>query len=334
MIPPKTKNFPLHVPSCTCIRLSQISQKSRLLNTQSLSLSFCTPPFPSSIHPHRRSLPSPARRRPPFHGRCSGGNSSPRCFRSIDDILPPVVVGGRRCWRVEHEAQGTPFPLIAFEQECARRRGRRLGVGTWSQPPLRGRSQSCSPGWSSKRGAVWWSSPCRRRTRHDRGAQQGPRVHGRRLHHASRHPAGLTHPRRCRALGHACRRLGLQCGPHQGDLRHGAPDRGPRPEDRAAAPRHDPRGQPVPRELPVAALRPGGRLLVARHVHHPNEKFRENVAAWTCFHDRKDAFKGLLWRVLKLNEEVHVSRRNKQVPSSAAAPHVTGIITVVVHCSP
>ncbi|KAL6878408.1 hypothetical protein ACP4OV_012578 [Aristida adscensionis] len=34
-----------------------------------------------------------------------------------------------------------------------------------------------------------------------------------------------------------------------------------------------------------------------------NEKFRENVAAWTCFHDRKDAFKGFLWRVLKLKEE-------------------------------
>ncbi|KAL5203408.1 hypothetical protein ABZP36_014360 [Zizania latifolia] len=34
-----------------------------------------------------------------------------------------------------------------------------------------------------------------------------------------------------------------------------------------------------------------------------NEKFRENVAAWTCFHDRKDAFDGFLWRVLKLKEE-------------------------------
>ncbi|WVZ57136.1 hypothetical protein U9M48_007563 [Paspalum notatum var. saurae] len=34
-----------------------------------------------------------------------------------------------------------------------------------------------------------------------------------------------------------------------------------------------------------------------------NEKFRENVAAWTCFHDRKEAFKGFLWRVLKLKEE-------------------------------
>ncbi|CAN6300708.1 unnamed protein product [Urochloa humidicola] len=34
-----------------------------------------------------------------------------------------------------------------------------------------------------------------------------------------------------------------------------------------------------------------------------NEKFRENVAAWTCFHDRKDAFKGFLWRVLKLKDE-------------------------------
>ncbi|KAG8043156.1 hypothetical protein GUJ93_ZPchr0922g6512, partial [Zizania palustris] len=34
-----------------------------------------------------------------------------------------------------------------------------------------------------------------------------------------------------------------------------------------------------------------------------NEKFRENVAAWTCFHDRKDAFSGFLWRVIKLKEE-------------------------------
>ncbi|KAM5551931.1 hypothetical protein ABKV19_026678 [Rosa sericea] len=31
-----------------------------------------------------------------------------------------------------------------------------------------------------------------------------------------------------------------------------------------------------------------------------NEKFRENVAAWVCFHDRKDAFKGFLGRVLRL----------------------------------
>ncbi|XP_040367059.1 RNA helicase aquarius-like isoform X5 [Rosa chinensis] len=31
-----------------------------------------------------------------------------------------------------------------------------------------------------------------------------------------------------------------------------------------------------------------------------NENFRENVAAWVCFHDRKDAFKGFLGRVLRL----------------------------------
>ncbi|XP_040367051.1 RNA helicase aquarius-like isoform X2 [Rosa chinensis] len=29
-------------------------------------------------------------------------------------------------------------------------------------------------------------------------------------------------------------------------------------------------------------------------------RFRENVAAWVCFHDRKDAFKGFLGRVLRL----------------------------------
>ncbi|KAK3422889.1 hypothetical protein EUGRSUZ_G03254 [Eucalyptus grandis] len=33
-----------------------------------------------------------------------------------------------------------------------------------------------------------------------------------------------------------------------------------------------------------------------------NEKFRENVAAWTCFYDRKDQFKGFLDRVLRLKE--------------------------------
>ncbi|OAY64326.1 Intron-binding protein aquarius [Ananas comosus] len=34
-----------------------------------------------------------------------------------------------------------------------------------------------------------------------------------------------------------------------------------------------------------------------------NEKFRENVAAWICFYDRKEAFKGFLLRVLRLREE-------------------------------
>ncbi|XP_072992424.1 uncharacterized protein [Typha latifolia] len=34
-----------------------------------------------------------------------------------------------------------------------------------------------------------------------------------------------------------------------------------------------------------------------------NEKFRENVVAWTCFYQRKEAFKGFLWRVLRLKEE-------------------------------
>ncbi|XP_077214352.1 P-loop containing nucleoside triphosphate hydrolases superfamily protein [Tasmannia lanceolata] len=33
-----------------------------------------------------------------------------------------------------------------------------------------------------------------------------------------------------------------------------------------------------------------------------NEKFRENVAAWICFYDRKDAFKGFLGRVLRMKE--------------------------------
>ncbi|XP_058096767.1 uncharacterized protein LOC131242257 [Magnolia sinica] len=34
-----------------------------------------------------------------------------------------------------------------------------------------------------------------------------------------------------------------------------------------------------------------------------NEKFRENVAAWICFYDRKDVFKGFLGRVLRLKEQ-------------------------------
>jgi intron-binding protein aquarius len=33
-----------------------------------------------------------------------------------------------------------------------------------------------------------------------------------------------------------------------------------------------------------------------------NLQFRENVAAWVCFYDRKDIFKGFLERVLRLKE--------------------------------
>ena len=33
-------------------------------------------------------------------------------------------------------------------------------------------------------------------------------------------------------------------------------------------------------------------------------QFRENVAAWACFYDRKDVFKGFLERVLRLKEVV------------------------------
>ncbi|QCD89340.1 RNA helicase aquarius [Vigna unguiculata] len=42
-----------------------------------------------------------------------------------------------------------------------------------------------------------------------------------------------------------------------------------------------------------------------------NEKFRENVAAWTCFHQRKDAFKGFLERVLRLKEGRELSIAEK-----------------------
>ncbi|KAI5406789.1 hypothetical protein KIW84_053168 [Lathyrus oleraceus] len=33
-----------------------------------------------------------------------------------------------------------------------------------------------------------------------------------------------------------------------------------------------------------------------------NEKFRENVVAWVCFHDRKDVFKEFIERVVRLKE--------------------------------
>ncbi|KHM99081.1 Intron-binding protein aquarius [Glycine soja] len=42
-----------------------------------------------------------------------------------------------------------------------------------------------------------------------------------------------------------------------------------------------------------------------------NEKFRENVAAWTCFHERKDAFKGFLESVLRLKEGRELSIAEK-----------------------
>ncbi|XP_019455598.1 PREDICTED: intron-binding protein aquarius-like [Lupinus angustifolius] len=42
-----------------------------------------------------------------------------------------------------------------------------------------------------------------------------------------------------------------------------------------------------------------------------NEKFRENVAAWGCFYDRKDVFKGFLERVLRLKEGRELSIAEK-----------------------
>ncbi|KAB2627442.1 intron-binding protein aquarius-like [Pyrus ussuriensis x Pyrus communis] len=42
-----------------------------------------------------------------------------------------------------------------------------------------------------------------------------------------------------------------------------------------------------------------------------NEKFRENVAAWTCFYDRKDVFKGFLERVLRLKSGRELSIAEK-----------------------
>ncbi|KAM1064414.1 hypothetical protein ACFX2A_029060 [Malus domestica] len=42
-----------------------------------------------------------------------------------------------------------------------------------------------------------------------------------------------------------------------------------------------------------------------------NEKFRENVAAWTCFYDRKDVFKGFLEKVLWLKSGRELSIAEK-----------------------
>lgn len=42
-----------------------------------------------------------------------------------------------------------------------------------------------------------------------------------------------------------------------------------------------------------------------------NEKFRENVAAWVCFYDRKDVFRGFLERVLRLKEGRELSIAEK-----------------------
>ncbi|KAJ9179582.1 hypothetical protein P3X46_011356 [Hevea brasiliensis] len=42
-----------------------------------------------------------------------------------------------------------------------------------------------------------------------------------------------------------------------------------------------------------------------------NEKFRENVAPWLCFYDRKDVFKGFLERVLRLKEGRELSIAEK-----------------------
>lgn len=43
-------------------------------------------------------------------------------------------------------------------------------------------------------------------------------------------------------------------------------------------------------------------LLKSQFFYVENLQFRENVAAWVCFYDRKDIFKGFLERVLRLKE--------------------------------
>ena len=43
-------------------------------------------------------------------------------------------------------------------------------------------------------------------------------------------------------------------------------------------------------------------LLKSQFFYVENLQFRENVAAWVCFYDRKDIFKGFLETVLRLKE--------------------------------
>lgn len=43
-------------------------------------------------------------------------------------------------------------------------------------------------------------------------------------------------------------------------------------------------------------------LLKSQFFYVENLQFRENVAAWVCFYDRKDIFNGFLERVLRLKE--------------------------------
>ena len=43
-------------------------------------------------------------------------------------------------------------------------------------------------------------------------------------------------------------------------------------------------------------------LLNSQFFYVQNLQFRENVAAWVCFYDRKDIFKGFLGRIFWLKE--------------------------------
>nr|POF00445.1 intron-binding protein aquarius [Quercus suber] len=52
-------------------------------------------------------------------------------------------------------------------------------------------------------------------------------------------------------------------------------------------------------------------LLKSQFFYVENLQFRENVAAWVCFYDRKDIFKGFLERVLRLKEGIELSIAEK-----------------------
>ncbi|PUZ72583.1 hypothetical protein GQ55_2G406200 [Panicum hallii var. hallii] len=99
-------------PARTRVRLSRISQKSRLLNPIPFLL-HATLFLP--IHPHRRSLPSPARRRPASSATSPTARPSSGCCsrRSPPSSRPPAP---------EPSRPTTPCSTSPSARESLRRR--------------------------------------------------------------------------------------------------------------------------------------------------------------------------------------------------------------------